>query len=237
MRVLRERANFKPLRGRYRVFLIDRLDRANEQAANSLLKVLEEPPEHLLIFATVENLYDLLPTIRSRSLVLELGRVPDEEVAKFATARRLEDISTRVALSEGCPGLAATIDLDVFRARRGLILSALECAAGVIPFSAWVQNSESFSNKKSEKLDLYLRPAYDLLEDILAEANGHQLMRNRDIRPRVQAIAGRISFRWIEQAVKAVDELVVMVRRNIQKTAALDAMIIKLRNQPRLLGT
>ena len=50
MRVLRERAQFKPLRGSHRVFLIDRLDRANEQAANSLLKVLEEPPEHLVIF-------------------------------------------------------------------------------------------------------------------------------------------------------------------------------------------
>jgi DNA polymerase III delta prime subunit len=67
MREFRERAQFKPLEGSHRVFLIDRLDRANEQAANSLLKVLEEPPPHMVIFATAENLYDLLPTIRSRS--------------------------------------------------------------------------------------------------------------------------------------------------------------------------
>src|SRR5579859_7650337 len=62
MRLLRERAQLKPLRGIYRVFLIDHLERANEQAANSLLKILEEPPEHLVIVATAENLYDLLPT-------------------------------------------------------------------------------------------------------------------------------------------------------------------------------
>jgi len=44
MRMLKERAQFKPLHGARRVFLIDQIDRANEQAANSLLKTLEEPP-------------------------------------------------------------------------------------------------------------------------------------------------------------------------------------------------
>jgi len=41
------------------VFLIDHIDRANEQAANSLLKILEEPPAHLVLFMTAENAYDL----------------------------------------------------------------------------------------------------------------------------------------------------------------------------------
>ncbi len=230
-RVLRERAQFKPLRGQSRVFLIDRLDRANEQAANSLLKVLEEPPQHLLIFATAENLYDLLPTIRSRALILQLSRLREEEMAAFAAARHLPDAELRVFLSEGCPGVAAKLDLDVFRARRGLMLAAFECGAGLIPFSGWVQQSESFSAKKSEKLDLFLRPAYDLLEDVLAARVGHPVARNRDIQARVRAIADRTTFRWVEQAVRSLDELVVMVRRNIQKTAALDAMIITLRNQ------
>ena len=63
MRSFRARAPFKPLHGAHRVFLIDHLERANEQSANSLLKVLEEPPEHLIIIATTENLYDLVPTI------------------------------------------------------------------------------------------------------------------------------------------------------------------------------
>ncbi|HTF61408.1 MAG TPA: AAA family ATPase, partial [Edaphobacter sp.] len=70
MRLLKERAQFKPLNGKRRVFLIDRIDRANEQAANSLLKTLEEPPDHLIIFMTAENAYDLLPTIRSRAVPL-----------------------------------------------------------------------------------------------------------------------------------------------------------------------
>jgi len=58
MRLLKERAQFKPLHGSRRVFLIDQIDRANEQAANSLLKTLEEPPEHLILLLTAENPYD-----------------------------------------------------------------------------------------------------------------------------------------------------------------------------------
>jgi DNA polymerase-3 subunit delta' len=230
MREFRERAQFKPLAGRHRVFLIDRLDRANEQAANSLLKVLEEPPEHMVIFATAENLYDLLPTIRSRSLVLQLGRLAEGEMLEFAEARNLPEAATRVALAEGCPGIAATLDLDVLRERRALLLAAFEYGAGVTPFANWIQESESFASRKTEKLDLYLKPAYGLLEEILAVIEGQSASRHRDIQQRIGAIAERVNFGWVEQAVKGVDELAVMVKRNIQKVGALDAMIIKLRN-------
>ncbi len=230
MRLLRERAQFKPLRGSRRVFLIDHIDRANEQSANSLLKVLEEPPEHLVIIATTENLYDLLPTIRSRSIVFQMARLSDSEMLQFREARKLADGDTRVALSEGSPGIAATVDLEQFRERRALLLAAFECGAGLTPFSSWLQHSESFTTRKSEKLDFYLKPAYALLEDILAALHGGSPLKNRDVQARIDAIARAVNIPWIDRAVRLVDELVLMVRRNIQKTAALDAMIINLRN-------
>src|SRR5215469_10543708 len=67
-RLLKERAQFLPHHGKRRIFLIDHVDRANEQAANSLLKILEEPPDHLILVMAAENAYDLLPTIRSRAV-------------------------------------------------------------------------------------------------------------------------------------------------------------------------
>jgi DNA polymerase-3 subunit delta' len=237
MREFRERARFKPLQGPRRVFLIDRLDRANEQAANSLLKVLEEPPEHLVIFATAENLYDLLPTIRSRSVVLQMSRLSESEMLAFAKARDLPEAETRVALAEGSPGVAVTLDLDIFRERRGLMLMAFECGAGLAQFADWIQKSESFGMRKTEKLDLYLKPAYGLLEEILGVMQGRPANKHRDIQQRVTAIAGRVNFAWVEQAVKGVDELAVMVKRNIQKVGALDGMIIKLRNHLAPTGT
>ena len=230
MRTFRERAQFKPLHGDRRVFLIDHLDKANEQSANSLLKILEEPPEHLLIFATAENLYDLLPTIRSRSLVLQMSRLPDDELREFAQARNLPDMETRIALAEGSPGVAATLDLDVFRDRRDVLLAAYECAAGLSKFEKWVQCSESFGARKSEKMDFYLRLAYGLLEDVLSVWQGRPAIKHRDIQNRLSEIAHRVSFQWIERAVTILDELAMMVRRNIQKVGALDAMIINLRN-------
>jgi DNA polymerase-3 subunit delta' len=230
IRSLRERSPFKPLRGTRRLFLIDHLDRANEQSANSLLKVLEEPPEHLIIVATAENLYDLLPTIRSRSLVLQMVRLSDAEMREFAAARSLPEAETRIALAEGSPGIASTLDLDVFRERRALLLAAFECGAGLQPFSSWLRESESFANRKSEKLDFYLKLAYGLLEDVLAISQGRPAAVHRDIQQRVVVLGQRVNFGWIEKAVRSVDELTVMVRRNIQKVGALDAVIINLRN-------
>jgi DNA polymerase III subunit delta' len=231
MRLLRERAQFKPLKGSRRVFLIDHLDRANEQSANSLLKLLEEPPDHLVILATTENLYDLLPTIRSRSFVLQMSRLTDREMRDFAQDRKLPDVEARIALAEGSPGLAVSINLDDYRERRGLMMAALECGAGLLPFSGWVQRSESFNTRKSEKLELYLKIAYGLLEDLLSLREGRPAVRNRDIEPAIATIAAKVSFEWLERAVRYVDELVLMVRRNVQKTLAMDSIIINLRNE------
>ena len=100
-----------------------------------------------------------------------------------------------------------------------------------------MQNSESFSNSRSEKLESYLRPAYGLLRDILAAWHGKPPVVNRDVTPRIAAIAQTVSFSWIERASAQVDELVLMVRRNIQKTAALDAFIMNLRNASAALNT
>src|SRR5437764_5994256 len=105
MRLLRERAQFKPLHGPRRVFLIDHIDRANEQAANSLLKTLEEPPDHLVVFMTAENPYDLLPTIRSRTVPLHLGPLSRDEMLAFSRRRGLVDAERRFALADGSPGV------------------------------------------------------------------------------------------------------------------------------------
>src|ERR1700693_393578 len=96
MRLLKERAQFKPLHGARRVFLIDHIDRANEQAANSLLKTLEEPPEHLILVLTAENPYDLLPTIRSRAVFFHLGPLANVEMQSFVDGRGLSAPERRI---------------------------------------------------------------------------------------------------------------------------------------------
>jgi DNA polymerase III subunit delta' len=229
MRLLKERAQFKPLHGNRRVFLIDHIDRANEQAANSLLKTLEEPPEHLILLLTAENSYDLLPTIRSRAVPFHLGRVSAEEMQAFVSARGLEDAERRIALAAGSPGLAVSLDLDAYDQRRAAMLTLLRVAAGRAPFAEWVKHAEAIAPRKQEKLELFLAVLYLLLEDLLELGHGAAEIRNADIRQDLEPLARSVTFDWIRAAVKKADELSDLVRRNIQKSIALDAMVVELR--------
>src|SRR5579864_5114147 len=167
MRMLKERAQFKPLHGNRRIFLIDHLDRANEQAANSLLKTLEEPPDHLILIATVENMYDLLPTIRSRAVIITLSALSSEEMRGFARAQNLQDAEKRIALSGGSPGYALSLDIAAYEKRRAAMHALLKTAAGASGFSAWMPFSETIGRSKSEKLEFHLTMLYSLLRDLM----------------------------------------------------------------------
>ncbi len=229
MRLLKERAQFKPLHGERRVFLIDHIDRANEQAANSLLKTLEEPPEHLILMLTAENPYDLLPTIRSRAVPFHLGRLTNEQMRAFVAARGLADPERRIALAAGSPGLAVSIDLEVYDQRRDAMLTLLRVAAGRAAFSEWVKHAEAIAPRKQEKLELFLDVLYLLLEDLLALSEGSAEIRNADLRRDLETLARAVQFSWIRAAVKKADELSDLVRRNIQKSIALDSFAVELR--------
>jgi DNA polymerase-3 subunit delta' len=230
MRLLKERAQFKPLKGAWRVFLIDHVDRAGEQAANSLLKTLEEPPDHLILVMTAENPYDLLPTIRSRAVPFHLVRLSEDEMRAFAGERGLDQIERRLALAAGSPGVALALDVQDYDKRRAAMLALLAAACGEAGFGVWVKHAESIAARKSEKLELYLRVLYLLLGDILALQHGRGELRNPDIRPALEALAARVEFDWIRKAVAKVDELMDLLRRNIQKSIALDAMVVELRS-------
>src|SRR5438876_6016255 len=80
---------YRPAEARERVFIFT--DAAfMKEAANSLLKVLEEPPEFATIFLLAENSGELLPTIRSRSVSFALAAVSAEELDAFLAKRRTE---------------------------------------------------------------------------------------------------------------------------------------------------
>lgn len=228
-RLLKERAHFKPLRGSRRVFLIDHVDRAGDQAANSLLKTLEEPPDHLVIIMTAENAYDLLPTIRSRAVPFQFSPLSNAEMREFIRSRGLNDAERRVAFSAGSPGIAVSLDLPTYDRRRAAMLALLKVASNSAPFSTWIAHSETISRSKSEKIELYLKILFGLLRDLLILREAGAEIQNSDLREELAKISKAVSFLWIRSAVKKLDELAELVRRNIQKTIALDALIIELR--------
>jgi DNA polymerase-3 subunit delta' len=122
------------------------------------------------------------------------------------------------------------MDLEVYEERRTAMLKLLEVAAGQAPFADWAKYAEAMAPRKTEKLDALLNILYVLLEDLLLLSENAGEIRNVDIRRELEALASHVSFRWIRRAVQQADELSELVRRNIQKTIALDALVVQLRN-------
>ena len=82
---------------------------------------------------------------------------------------------------------------------------------------------------RTDKLENHLNVLYTLLEDVLFLQNGAGEIRNTDVRRDLDAIARQVSFDWLRRAVKRIDELVEFLRRNIQKSIALDALVAEFR--------
>jgi DNA polymerase III delta prime subunit len=78
-RVLKLQALSTPLFGEKNVFLIYNIEYISREAANSLLKVLEEPPKHVIIIATTMHLESVLPTLRSRFSKLSFSGQEEKE--------------------------------------------------------------------------------------------------------------------------------------------------------------
>src|SRR5215216_6885490 len=90
IRETRRTITFKPYQSKYRVAIFLRFQEANDNAANALLKTLEEAPSYAVLILTADNPEQLLPTIVSRCEVLRLRPLRVEEVQKQLETRGLE---------------------------------------------------------------------------------------------------------------------------------------------------
>src|ERR1700741_2016881 len=100
-----------------------------KEAANSLLKILEEPPEFATIFLLTENVGELLPTNRSRAMTFTLGALPAQEIERDLATQHPEWTAKQRALvarlSEGAVGRARAFDLAKYTASRAHALTIL----------------------------------------------------------------------------------------------------------------
>src|SRR6266699_7231954 len=122
---------FRPGEAKERVYIF--ADSAfMKEAANSLLKVLEEPPEFATIFLLADNAGELLPTIRSRCMTLSLRSLGVPEIENYLSSQRPDWKPQQRALvarlSEGAVGSARTFDLAAYSAAREHALTILRTA-------------------------------------------------------------------------------------------------------------
>ncbi|HHI78910.1 MAG TPA: DNA polymerase III subunit gamma/tau [Planctomycetes bacterium] len=138
VRALREQASFAPLKGKKRVFILDEVHMFSKAAFNALLKILEEPPDHVVFILATTELHKVPDTVRSRCSVLPFRRIGEsaiqERLAQIC-AREGKEIAPEVLaeIAASCMGglrdaetalerilpLAEELDLEGFRRLEG----------------------------------------------------------------------------------------------------------------------
>ncbi|HEY3626741.1 MAG TPA: DNA polymerase III subunit delta' [Terracidiphilus sp.] len=205
------------------------------EAANSLLKVLEEPPESTSLILLSENPQELLPTTRSRAVQYTLGALPVPELEALIAARRpelrVQDRALAARLAEGAAGRALTIDLNTYLASRQDALIMIKTALREPDYSQLFQATERYRGGADgqEKTIGLLRAMARLLEDLLLVVAGSpQLARNIDLGPELQRLASGLTADWIDGAAKALNDVEQGMRRNLLRSLSLDAMAVGL---------
>ena len=225
---------YRPSEGGHRVYIFTAATFMKE-AANSLLKVLEEPPEFATIFLLAENPGALLPTIRSRCVSFTLCPLATEEIEKDLAKTRPDwkpAQRTLVAkLSGGAVGKARSFDLAAYTEARQDALLLLRTAIAPDDHSALFRATETYRAGADgrEKTDRLLRTFYSLLEDLLVIKSGTpEFVRNTDVKGELEKLAREITFEWIAAASQRVGDVESGMRRNLLRNVSLDAMVASL---------
>ena len=224
---------YRPAEARERVYIFTS-SAFMKEAANSLLKVLEEPPEFASIFLLTENSGELLPTIRSRSMTFNLGALPAAEI-ESRLARLRPDWNARhralvSRLSEGAIGRALSFDLESYIAARNHALIMLKSALGGNgndnAHTELFKTTETYRSgaEGREKIENLLRTLYSLLEDLMfLQSGAGQLVRNTDILGELKKMSESADFAWVQRAADGLGDVERGLRRNLLRSLSLDA--------------
>ena len=228
-------AYYRPPAESKRSFSIFTTSAFMKEAANSLLKVLEEPPEHTSLILLTENPQELLPTIRSRAVLHRLGAVAVSDLEALLALRRPElkppQRALAARLAEGAVGRALAIDLGAYLASRKDALILLRAALGDSDYSELFHATESYraGADGQEKTINLLRALGSLIEDLLLIVAGtSRLIRNLDIEADLARMAHGLTVDWIDGASRALVQVERGMRRNLLRSLSLDAMAVSM---------
>ena len=220
---------YKPSEARGRVFIFT--DSAfMKEAANSLLKVLEEPPESAVMFLLTTNPGEFLPTIRSRCIRFTLSALDTAQIEQYLSEKRSEwNVRQRQLVARLCGGAigkALSFDLAAYTAGRADALLLLQSAVRADDHTSLFRATETYraGAEGKDKTEQLIRASYSLLEDLLFIKEGTpELVRNTDVLPELKKLAGAIEFEWIAAASQRLGQTESGMRRNLLRSLSLDA--------------
>ena len=238
IREVQREASLKPYEGAYRVFIVDGAEHLSEEAANCLLKTLEEPPDQVILVLLTSDSKMLAPTVVSRCQVLELRPVPMSLISRELETKYEADgnkAAEIARLAQGRPGSAmeavARPDLlDKLSERLGSIEDVI--SGSLEERFAYAENLASSTARDRElgrqELAIWLAWWRDVLlvkEKVPAFATHISRMET------LKVVADALSSTQVVRAINAVRETMEHLERNVNLRLALEDMMLAL---PRL---
>ena len=235
VREVQREASLKPFEGASRCFVFDGAERMTVEAANSLLKTLEEPPPQVLIILLAVQTDALLTTLVSRCRVLELRQVPAAAISRrLVDDYGLEagDADEIARLSAGRPGWAIeAVGSPELREAAAERLQAIEetLQAGIEGrFAYAARMASAFSRDREtgrEELALWLAWWRDAL---MAREGLDELVTYASRQGAMASITGAMSESDVVGAVKAVLETGRLLERNVNPRLAFESMMLRM---------
>ena len=224
IRQLQRQVVFQPIEGRRKLYIITEADRMNLEAANCLLKTLEEPPAKSVLILLTSHLDALLPTIRSRCQIISFQPLPVSELVAILTdqfslsADRAVSIAT---LSQGAFGKALALTEDKSPLGIDHIPEVVTATDRLSAFRIAEQLGEDLA--QLDQLVMWYR---DLL--IIRQSTSFDLLTHRNHLESLQKIAKHYSRIHLQSAIKAIFETKRLIERNVNATLALEVLVFKL---------
>jgi DNA polymerase-3 subunit delta' len=218
-------AAYRPFEGRCRVIIVNDADRLTDDAANALLKSLEEPPAGTVFILVSARPEVLLPTIRSRCSQLRFGRLSAGDVARFLIEREgvdAQEAHAVAAVADGSPGRALEAGTRAYRDGRTAALSTLRGVSTAASPKARLQAAAGLMAGKAssagERDELSTRVAMlaSLLRDVALVAHGgpDEQLANADLADDLRALAPSFDSRRAWRGFAAADRALAALRRN-----------------------
>jgi len=227
VRGLKEAAYLRPMSARTRVFILSEAERLNDEGANSMLKVLEEPPpfSYLVLIAPSTDL--LLPTILSRCRVLNFLPITREEVERRLREDGQPDDHARLLsfIAGGNLERAREFDWDEVRGLRERMWALVRTMAGEPGAAAALAelelrggdpDREAVRGELRERLEVFSSFCRDLL--LLHEGGNAALLFNPDYQEPLRAAAAAFDRRRILAALRGADGVFAGLTRNLNPT-------------------
>jgi DNA polymerase-3 subunit delta' len=233
MRYLSNQINLKPFEGKFKVYIIDPAEQMSIEAANALLKTLEEPPANSLIILIATHLSALLPTIRSRCQLLHFSTISGRELERILREKyqfKSKEALSLSHLSAGSLGRALNINLGESYEKRKRELFFLQSLSSGEELGIILERIDELKDKQSidELLQILFSITRDLL--VLSLTKDKSLLINIDLEEDLKTFSNRFTLEIVLSIMSEIHYTMKAIEENVNRKVAIEALLFRIIN-------